>query len=165
MWAATRNYDGVGYKVEMAFDYITPDSRNANERAHLRSVDLCWMSLSVISQKRRPDILARTEKNRIGMSSRLIGQSSDMQPAESDVGSPGTIMVGQFVRSVRRSDIDLDHHQLRIIIEVQPFHMFILDSNLVIVIEISGQRCKTERGKKGIFNWTKIGADGFCQSS
>jgi hypothetical protein len=73
-------------------------------------------------------------------------------------------MVSQLISPVSRSDIDLDHYQLRIIVQIQLLHMFILDGYLINFMKIPGQRGQTERGKKGIFDWTKIGTDGFSQS-
>src|SRR5205823_6263016 len=46
---------------------------------------------------------------------------------------------------VSRSDIDLDHHQLRIIVQIQLLHMFILDGYLVIFMQIPGQRSQVIR--------------------
>src|SRR5438105_12332134 len=98
------------------------------------------MSLPVIAQKSWPDILARPEKNRVGMCCSLIGQRSDMQPTKSYICSPSAIMVGEFVSPVSRSDIHLNHHQLRVIVEIERLHMFILDGYLIIFIQIPGQR-------------------------
>src|SRR2546423_9329846 len=161
MRAATRNHDRVGNKAEMAFDSVAPDSGNTKQRTYLRFVDLCRMPLPIITQKSRPDILARSQKNGIGMTCSLVRQRSHMQSSQCDICTPGAIMVGQLISPVSRADIDLDHHQVRIIVQIQLLHMFILDGYLVIFMKIPGQRSQTERGKKGIFDWTKIGTDGF----
>src|ERR1051326_2933945 len=119
------------------------------------------MPLLVITKKSRPDVLARSQKNGVGMTCSLVRQRSYMQSSQCDIGTPGAIMVGQLISPVSRSDIDLDHHQLRVIVQIQLLHMFILDSYLVIFMQISGQRSQAEGWKKGIFDGTKIGADGF----
>src|SRR6266487_7092858 len=74
MRATARNHDGIGNKVELAFDKITPYPGNTHERPYMRCVYLCRMPSSEISQKCRPDILTWPKKNGVGMLSSLIRQ-------------------------------------------------------------------------------------------
>jgi len=106
------------------------------------------MPLPVIGEKSRPDILARSQKNGVGMRRSLMGQRGHMQPSQCYVCSPGAILVSQLVSAVSRSDIDLDHHQLSVVVQIQLLYMLILDGDLVIFTQIPGQRSQTERGKR-----------------
>ena len=54
-----------------------------------------------------------------------------MQPAQADVGAATPVVIGQFVGTEGRCDIDLDHHQVGVIFKIERLHMFILEDDLV----------------------------------
>ena len=85
-----------------------------------------------------------------------------MQATERDKGSPGAIVIGQLIGPPRRSDVDLNHHQVWLIAEVERLDMLILKRHLIFFAQIRRQRCQAERRKQGVFDGAKERAVGFC---
>src|SRR4051812_6022861 len=67
MRAPTRHDDGVRDQIEMAFDQVTPDGWDAGERSDLRLIKATRPAGFEIHKEVRPRILARAEKNRVGV--------------------------------------------------------------------------------------------------
>jgi hypothetical protein len=55
-----------------------------------------------------------------------------MRTAQGDMCAALPVMVGQRVGAVRRRDVDLNGHQVRLIVEAEVFDVLILDRDFVV---------------------------------
>ena len=72
--AAARDDERVGHQVEVALDQIAAYGRQRVERTLLRTIDRARSPGLVVSQKCGPRILARPQKDRVGVLGRLLRQ-------------------------------------------------------------------------------------------
>ena len=93
----------------------------------------------------------------------LVGQRGDVQPTQADVCTLHTVAVCDLIGAVGRSDVDLDHHQVRLVAQLQFLDMFVLDLNLIIRVEVTGQRCQSKRWKQRVLDGAPERALGFGQ--
>jgi hypothetical protein len=61
-------------------------------------------------------------------------------------------VVRYSVRTVCGRDVDLDDDQIRCVLEIEPFHVFILNLGLVFVSQVAGQRGEAERRKERVLD-------------
>src|SRR5581483_3623153 len=80
------------------------------------------------------------------------GKRGDMKSAERDVAPLAAIVVRDAIGPMSGRDIDLNHHQVRLVVEVEPFDVLILDVDLVVRIEVAGQRGEAEWGKQRVLD-------------
>ena len=66
-----------------------------------------------------------------------------MQPTQGHVRSLLPVMVGQFIGPVGRGDINLNYHQFRLIVQFERLDVLILNSDVIIVVQVSGQRSQS----------------------
>jgi hypothetical protein len=85
----------------------------------------------------------------------LVRQRGDVQPAEADVRAPGAVVVGQLVGAPRRGDVDLDHHQVRLVGEVDLLHVLVGHRHLVVRVEVPGERGQAERREQRVLDRTE----------
>ena len=131
------------------------------QRAQARFIARRWMARRESPPGRRPGILAGTEEDGVGVLRRLLGQRGDVQAAERDVGALGAVVVGERVGAGGRGDVDLDDHQVRLVVQVEPLHMLVLERHLVVVIQIAGERRQAERREERVLDGPEEGAEGF----
>jgi hypothetical protein len=89
-----------------------------------------------VSQEGRECIFTWSKKDTVSMKRCLIRQRSDMQTAKRHVNTASAVMISYLIRAIGRCDIDLNHHEIRLVIKVKPFHMLILNRDLIIGSEI-----------------------------
>ena len=75
-----------------------------------------------------------------------------MQPAECDVRALATVVIGNPIGAIGVGDVDLDHHQVRLIVEVERLDVFVLQRDVERGIEIRRQRREAERRKKRVLD-------------
>src|SRR6266540_3693117 len=85
-----------------------------------------------------------------------------MQASQANVRAAAAVMVGDFVRSLRGSDVNLNYNQIGLVVQVEGFNVFVLQT-VVVIVEISGESGKPQRRKQGIFDRTPERAFGFGQ--
>ena len=101
-----------------------------------RSVDDAdWVALNVVEL----DVVI-VSFSVFGVGGRFVGQGSNMQAPEADIGSFLPIVGGETVRTESVGNIDLDHNEVGLIVQSQPFNVFVNDCGLVVAIEIRGER-------------------------
>jgi hypothetical protein len=76
----------------------------------------------------------------VSVPARLLWQGGDVEPAQGDVHASPAIAVRDLVRAAGGSDIDLDTDHVRLVIEMQPLDVLVLDHYLVVVAQIAGER-------------------------
>ncbi len=45
---------------------------------------------------------------------------------------PRPVMIGQLVGAVGRGDVDLDHHQVRLVVQVKRLDVLVLDHDVIV---------------------------------
>src|SRR5262245_53184975 len=83
-------------------------------------------------------------------------QGSDVQPTKRDIRAARAIVIGYLVGAVRVGDVDLDDDEVRLIVEVELFDMFILQRYFEIGIQVSGESREPQRRKERVLNWPPV---------
>src|SRR5262245_25890506 len=86
-----------------------------------------------------------------------------MQTAQANVRATAAVMVGDFVRAFRGSDVNLNDDQIGLVVQVERFNMLVMQTNVVVIDEIPRQGGKPQRRKQRIFDRTPERAFGFGQ--
>src|SRR5262245_49648436 len=86
-----------------------------------------------------------------------------MQTAEHDVSAATPVMIGDLIRAEGRRDVDLDDNQLLFVIQDQLLNVFVGDADLIVSVQVRGQRGKTKRRKQRILDGTKQRARRFSE--
>src|SRR5499426_4896971 len=86
-----------------------------------------------------------------------------MQASQANVRAAAAVMVGDFVRSLRGSDVNLNYNQIGLVVQIESFNVLVLQTDVVVIVEISGESGKPQRRKQGIFDRTPERAFGFGQ--
>src|SRR5262245_48262676 len=84
-----------------------------------------------------------------------------MQPSQANVRATAAVMIGDFVRAFRRSDVNLNDDQIRLVVEIERFDMLILQADIVIIVKVAGERGKPQWRKQRIFDRTPEWAFSF----
>jgi hypothetical protein len=87
-----------------------------------------------------------------------------VQAAKRDEDSLRAIVVGNSVSAIGIGDVDLDHYEIRPVVDVKALNVFIADDGLVIGAQISGERGEAERREERILDGTEVRTGGFGQS-
>src|SRR5262245_48016055 len=132
----------------MALNEITAYRRHVQQRAHLRLITFSGTSRAVIGQKLWPSIFAGTQKNRVGMFSGFIWKRCNVQSSKDNVSSVSSIMIGNSIGTVRGRNVDLNDHEVRCVVDVEPFDMFVRDADLIIRMKIGRQSRQAQRRKQ-----------------
>src|SRR5262249_58836723 len=101
-----------------------------------------------VGEKLRKRLRARSEKDRVGVRRGLVGQRCHVQAAEDDKDAFGAIGVGQGVCALRVGDVDLNRHQVRLIVGRQRRDVLVFDRRLVVRPQVGGERRQAERRKE-----------------
>ena len=86
-----------------------------------------------------------------------------MQPAQADVSALAPVMVGQAVGAVGGGDVDLDDHQIGLVVQVERLDVLVLQGDLVVLIQVTRQGGQPERREERILDRSPEGAGGFGQ--
>jgi hypothetical protein len=163
VWATPRDHDGIGNQIQVPANQVSTDARQSLESSRRGPIDWSRSSGSVVLQECRPHIFTRTHANRVGMLSGLVRQRRDVQPAEHHVRAFLPVMVGYLIGAVRRCDVDLDYDEVRLIVEIEDFNVFILQGDLIVSAEISCECSKPQWRKEGVLDRTEERARGLRQ--
>ena len=77
----------------------------------------------------------------------FVRQRCDVKAAEGDVGPTRTIVVRDPVCPICIRDVDLNDHQLRVVVEVELLDVLVLQRDLKDRIQIRSQSCQA-KGRK-----------------
>jgi hypothetical protein len=82
----------------------------------------------------------------------LLGERGNVQPAETDVRSTPAVLVRQLVGAAGGRDVDLNHDQLGVVVQVERLDVLVLKRDLIIGVEIRRERGEAEGWEEGIFD-------------
>ncbi|MEJ2348274.1 MAG: hypothetical protein P8Y03_00675 [Anaerolineales bacterium] len=99
--------------------------------------------------------------DRIGVPGGFTRQRGDVQPAQAHVRAFPAVVIGQLVSAGCRSDVDLDDHQVRFIVDIQALDVLVLDRDLVLIAQVCGQGCQAQGREERILDWPPVGAFGL----
>ena len=80
-----------------------------------------------------------------------------MESAEQNVRTPRSIVVSDLICPVCVGDIDLNDHQVGLVVKVELLDVFVLERYFEVGIEISGKSCQTKRRKERVLDGPPIG--------
>jgi hypothetical protein len=127
------------------------------QRANNRLVPPFGLPGAKISKKLRPCILTGAKENSICMSRSFIRQRCRVKPSKYDKNSIASIMISNPVSSMGRRNIRLNDNQVRVIIQFDPFNMFIDEENFIIIVKIACQGSQSDGRKQRVFYRAKKG--------
>ena len=143
---------------------IAPDRRNALERAAARGgVDGLRRSCAQMLEELREGLIAGPQKDRVGMGRGLVRKGSDVQPSETYIHTNSSIVICNFVSPKSIRYVDLNHHQIGRVIEVQWLDMLVNYDCLIIGREICSKRRQTQRRKERVLDRTPVRVCGLCE--
>ncbi len=125
----------------MALNKVPPNGRQRFQSTHRRLVATLWRSCRQVSQELRECVLSGSEKDRVCVRCCLIRQRCDVKATEQYVGTTRTIVVSDLVRPICVGDVDLNDHQVWLVVEVELLDVLVLQRNLEVGIEIRGESC------------------------
>ena len=163
MRTAARHDERVGHEVFLALDEVASDGRDVLYRPPTRHIALLRMAGPQVTDEAREGLLAWSQKNRVDMLRRLVGQRRDVQAAHGHIGALLSIVVGNAIGPVGIGHIHLYAHQVRLVVERQPLHMLVHDLHFVVVAKVGSQRGQPQRRKQRVLDGAPIGALGFLQ--
>ena len=114
-----------------------------------------------VAQELRERVLAGAEEDRVGVWRRFLRQGRDVQPAERDMRALSPVVIGNPICAECVRDVDLDHHQVRLILEIERLDVFVLQGDVQRGIEIRRQRREAERREQRGTDGSPVGAGGF----
>jgi hypothetical protein len=156
---SARDDDGVRDEVPAANDQVAPDGRDPIQRAARgRDVASRWGAPPEVLQELRKRLLAWAKKDCVGVSGGLVGQRRDVQSAERHERSACAIRVGQPVRAAGVGDVDLNHHEIRPVVELQRRHVLVFEHGFVAGRQIRGQGGEAERRKERVLDGPPVRA-------
>ena len=134
MRAAARDDDRVRHEIEMPLDQIAPDRRKAGQRPERRSIHALRAAAPEIGEELRPGVLAGAEEDRVGVRGRLVRQRRHVQSAKRDVRAPPPVVIGDAIGAVRRRDVDLNHDEVRRVVQVERLDVLVLNLHVVVIV-------------------------------
>jgi hypothetical protein len=147
-----RHHDGVGDEVALALDEVAPHRREPVEGPFPRPVDPLGPPRREIGEEGRPGVLAGADEEGVGVRRGLLGQRGDVQTSERDVDPPAPVVVREPVRPRGRGDVDLDHHQVRAVVDAERLDVLVLQVHLGIGRQVARQRGEAEGRKQRVLD-------------
>jgi len=149
LWTPAGDDDGVWDQVAAAFDQVAPDWRNPIQRAAGgRDVSSRRRPAAEVLQELRKRLLPRSKKDRVGVSGSFFRQRCHMESAECHERSAGAIGIREPVRATGVRDVDLNHHQVRPVVELQGRDVLVFEHGLIVRRQIGGEGREAERRKQ-----------------
>ena len=161
--AAARDHDGVRYQIARALDQITPYRWRPQQGACLGRVSSLQLTGARIGQQARKDLLTRPQAHGICVLRGFVRQRGHMQATEGDPATACAVEIGNLVGPIGVGDVHLDHHQFRIVVEAQGFHMLVDQSQFIGRLAISREGRQPQRRKQRILDRPEVGAGRFGQ--
>jgi len=81
-----------------------------------------------------------------------------METAERDAHAASAIPVRDLVGATSRRDIDLDHDEVRLVIERDLLDVLVPDRDVSVIGEVTGERCEPKRRKQRVLDRPEEGA-------
>ena len=81
-----------------------------------------------------------------------------MESAERDERAASAIGVGQLVRAPGIRDVDLNHHKVGTVVELQRRDVLVFEHGFVIGGQVGGERRESERRKERVFDGPPVRA-------
>jgi hypothetical protein len=108
-------------------------------------------------------MLPGSDKNRVGVRCGFIRQGGDVKAAEKHVRATPAVVVSDLIRAIGVGDVNLNDHQVRLVVQGEPLDVLVVQGNLQIRIEIRGERGQTKRGKQRVLDRPPIRTRRFGQ--
>jgi hypothetical protein len=162
--AAARDHKRVRREIQAPLDQVAARLGQACEAAHRRAIHRPRMPRAKIREEARPGVIAGAEEDRVGMPQRFLGKRGDVQAAEGYVRTLPPVVIRERVRAIRRGDVDLDHHQVRLVVEGEPLDVLVLNGDPVVIRKMSRERGQAERRKQRVLDGVEEGTGGFSES-
>ena len=159
----TRDHDRVGHEVSTALDQIAADRRDALERPNRRFVARRRPPGGEIVKKPRKRVFTRAEHDRVRIRDSFVRQRGDVQPPKHDVRSARPVVVRDAIGPIGIGDVDLDDHEIGVVVQVERLHVLVLQGDVEIRVEIGRQRGQAERRKQRVLDGPPGRARGFGQ--
>ncbi len=141
MGTASRDDNRVRDQVSASLNKVPPYGWHCFQSTHRRLVAALWRSCRQVFQELREGVLSRSGKDRVCVRCRLIRQRCDVEATEQYVGTTRTIVVCDLVRAIGVGDVDLNDHQVWLVVEVELLDVLVLQGDLEVGIEIRGEGC------------------------
>jgi hypothetical protein len=154
---STCDDNGIWHQVQPALNEIATDWWNAFQRAAgCRNINLLRSAGTKIFEELWERLFAWSKKDRVRMSAGFFGQGSHMQSAEADKCSTFSIMVCELVGAVRIGDVDLDHHQIRRVVDSERLYVLVLDDSMVIRGQIRSKGRESQRREQRVLDRSPV---------
>ena len=123
-----------GHEIEPPLDQVAPDRRQSGQRAERRLIHALGAPRLKSLEEPRPCVLARARGKSCRRAS-VASSGSDVtcSPPSATYAPRRAVVVRDAIRAVRRGDVDLDHHQIRRVVEVERLDVLVLNLDLVVV--------------------------------
>ncbi len=161
--AASRDDDGVGDEIELPPNEVPADRRQLLQGPRGRFVTAQRATGLEIAQEPRERVLAGPQEDRVRVRRGLLRQGRDVEASEHDVGSPRPIVVGDPVGAVGVGDVDLDDDEVRVIVEIEPLDVLVLEDDFEVGIEIGREGRQAQGREQGVLDRAPEGTRRFRQ--
>ena len=108
-------------------------------------------------------MLSGSDEDRVRVRCRFIRQGCDVEATEQYVGPARTIAVGDLVRPIGVGDVDLNDHEIRLVVEVDLLDVLILQRDLEVRIEVRSERSQAKGWKERVLDRPPSGTRGLRQ--
>src|SRR5205807_2224652 len=140
---------------------VAPDGRKCSQSPLARYVAGLWHPAAQVIEKLRPGVLPGTHEYVIGVRRGLIGKRRDMEATQHHPGSAPAIVVGDFVGPSGRCDVDLDHDQLGLIVQLKLFDVLVTNGDVILIAQVGGKRGQTQRWEQRVLDRSEQRARGL----
>src|ERR671911_1287223 len=103
----------------MTLEQIAAWKGQVGQGTDFGSVFLLRALLSKVVKERGPGILSRSDEDRVRMQLSLLWQGSDVESSKTDIGTLCPVVVGNLICTIGGCNINLNNHQIRLIVQVQ----------------------------------------------
>jgi hypothetical protein len=94
----------------------------------------------------------------VGVTGGFLVKGRDVQAPERHIGALPPVVVGEAISAPGRGDVDLDHHEVGLVVERQPLDVLVLERDLVVVAQIAGKSGQAEGREERVLDGAKEGA-------
>jgi hypothetical protein len=126
-----------------------------------REVSARGSTSAQIVEKAGERLLARAQEDGIRVLGGLVGERRHVQSAQCDEGASGAVVIRQPVCAPRAGDVDLNHHEIGLVVDIDRRDMFVLENGLVVGRQVRRERGQPERRKERVLDRAPIRARGF----
>ncbi len=162
--ATAGDHEGVRHEVARGVDQVATGHGRAVQRPGERPVAGGRPAGAEVGEEGRPRSFAGAEHDRVGVQRRLLGQGGRVKPAEYDVGAARAVEGRELVGAMGRGDVGLDRDDVRRVVGARDRDVLVADLDLVVGIEVGGQRHEPERREERVLDRTEVRVCRFLES-